>query len=253
MKYLIFLDIDGTILPENHIISPRTIRAIKDAQEQGHLVFINSGRSIAFMPEELSPCIQPTGVVAGLGTCIRMGKEILLSVNVPKEMVLLALDVADRFDNRVVLEGENYCVSYHGEFFHDIEHDLSTPGEIYERYPDIRVSKMTYKKPLSEEAIEILSPYFDVCNHADFGEIGLPGYSKATGMEFLRQRFGIDKEHVIAMGDSENDRLMLEKAGIAVVMGNGTPKMKEIADFISIDCADGGVGYAIEELVLKRR
>jgi hydroxymethylpyrimidine pyrophosphatase-like HAD family hydrolase len=71
-------------------------------------------------------------------------------------------------------------------------------------------------------------------------------------MEFLRERFGIDKDHVIAMGDSDNDTLMLEAAGIAVVMGNGHPDVKKIADFISIDCADGGVGYAIEKLILEK-
>jgi hydroxymethylpyrimidine pyrophosphatase-like HAD family hydrolase len=54
------------------------------------------------------------------------------------------------------------------------------------------------------------------------------------------------------MGDSDNDTLMLEAAGIAVVMGNGHPDVKKIADFISIDCADGGVGYAIEKLILEK-
>jgi hydroxymethylpyrimidine pyrophosphatase-like HAD family hydrolase len=111
---------------------------------------------------------------------------------------------------------------------------------------------MTYVRPLTEEGTKMLEPHFAVFNHPTYSEIGLKGYSKATGMEFLRERFGIDKDHVIAMGDSDNDTLMLEAAGIAVVMGNGHPDVKKIADFISIDCADGGVGYAIEKLILEK-
>ncbi len=252
MKYLIFLDIDGTILPANGEISPRTVCAIREAQKRGHMVFINTGRSMDIIPNKVLDEVRPTGIVAGLGAWISVGDEILLSAVVPKESVMLTMEVADKFDNMIILEGEKNSVSYHGECYLGKENEISRPEELFERYPNIRISKMTYKYPLSEEAVKILEPYFEVFNHPTYSEIGLHGYSKATGMEFLRERFGIDKEHVIAMGDSDNDTLMLKNAGIAVVMGNGHPDVKKIADFISIDCADGGVGYAIEKLVLEK-
>jgi hydroxymethylpyrimidine pyrophosphatase-like HAD family hydrolase len=53
------------------------------------------------------------------------------------------------------------------------------------------------------------------------------------------------------MGDSLNDVEMLQAAGIAVVMGDGHPDVKPLADFISIDAHLGGVGQALEELVLN--
>ena len=43
----------------------------------------------------------------------------------------------------------------------------------------------------------------------------------------------------------------LQAAGIAVVMGDGHPDVKPLADFISIDAHLGGVGQALEELVLN--
>lgn len=253
MRYLIFLDIDGTILPRDTQIIPRcTIDAIEKAKEQGHMVFINTGRSKNFLPKYVVETVKPTGIVGGLGTWIKVGEEILLSEAVPKEQVVYALEIAKKFNNRIVLEGENYCVSCYGRFFDDERYDLSSPEEIYERYPDIRVSKMTFERPFSEEEVRLLSKYFTVYNNPTYGEIGLPEYSKATGMEFLSRRFGIDREHIIAMGDSENDELMLKAAGIAVVMGDGSPAVKKIADFVSIACGDGGVGYAMEKLVLDK-
>ena len=251
MKYLIFLDIDGTVLSDGKI-HPRTVNGIREAQKRGHLVFINTGRSMNIIPKIVLDEVRPDGIVGGLGAYIRLGDEVFLSESVPKELIKLSMDVAEKFGNTVILEGENASVSFLEETYLGKENEIKSVDDLYLRFPNINVSKMTYVRPLTEEGTKMLEPYFAVFNHPTYSEIGLKGYSKATGMEFLRERFGIDKDHVIAMGDSDNDTLMLEAAGIAVVMGNGHPDVKKIADFISIDCADGGVGYAIEKLILEK-
>ena len=44
-RKLIFFDIDGTIIPEDTGVIPESTKeAIKKAKENGHLVFINTGR-----------------------------------------------------------------------------------------------------------------------------------------------------------------------------------------------------------------
>ena len=53
---------------------------------------------------------------------------------------------------------------------------------------------------------------------------------------------GIPHENTLAVGDSENDRAMLEKAGIAAVMANGMPQIKAIGSIVSeADCDHDGV------------
>ena len=251
MKYLIFLDIDGTIL-DNGKIHPRTVDGVREAQKRGHMVFINTGRSMSIIPQIVLDKVKPDGIVGGLGAYIRVGDEVFLSETAPEKLINLSMDVAKKFNNTVILEGENASVSFLATTYLGKEHEVKSVDDIFERFPDINIEKMTYVRPLTEEGTKMLEPHFAVFNHPTYSEIGLKGYSKATGMEFLRERFGIDKDHVIAMGDSDNDTLMLEAAGIAVVMGNGHPDVKKIADFISIDCADGGVGYAIEKLILEK-
>jgi Cof subfamily protein (haloacid dehalogenase superfamily) len=251
MKYLIFLDIDGTIL-DNGKIHPRTVDGVREAQKRGHMVFINTGRSMSIIPQIVLDKVKPDGIVGGLGAYIRVGDEVFLSETAPENLIKLSMDVAKMSNNTVILEGENASVSFLATTYLGKEHEVKSVDDIFERFPDINIEKMTYVRPLTEEGTKMLEPYFAVFNHPTYSEIGLKGYSKATGMEFLRERFGIDKDHVIAMGDSDNDTLMLEAAGIAVVMGNGHPDVKKIADFISIDCADGGVGYAIEKLILEK-
>ncbi len=251
MKYLIFLDIDGTVLSDGKI-HPRTVNGIREAQKRGHMVFINTGRSMSIIPQIVIDELCPDGIVGGLGAYIRVGEEVFLSESVPKELIKLSMDVAQMLDNTVILEGENASVSFLEATYLGKENEVKSVEDIFERFPDINVEKMTYARPLTEEGTKMLEPHFEVFNHPTYSEIGLKGYSKATGMEFLREKYGVDKDHVIAMGDSDNDTLMLKAAGIAVVMGNGHPDVKKIADFISIDCADGGVGYAIEKLILEK-
>lgn len=251
MKYLIFLDIDGTIL-DNGKIHPRTVDGVREAQKRGHMVFINTGRSMSIIPQIVLDKVKPDGIVGGLGAYIRVGDEVFLSESAPEKLINLSMDVAKKFNNTVILEGENASVSFLATTYLGKDHEIKSVDDIFERFPDINIEKMTYVRPLTEEGTKMLEPHFAVFNHPTYSEIGLKGYSKATGMEFLRKRYGVDKDHVIAMGDSDNDTLMLEAAGIAVVMGNGHPDVKKIADFISIDCADGGVGYAIEKLILEK-
>lgn len=245
---MIFLDIDGTVLsPEG--IHPRTVAGIRRAQEAGHLVFINTGRSIGIIPPEVLEAVRPDGIVAGLGSWIRVGEQLLLSEVVPKDLLLFAMRLSEKYQNPIILEGENDCAGYGEVGWWGAERTLKTPEELFQRFPDPRVSKLTFSKRLTDPEIRELQPYFSVFNHPNYAEVGIPERSKATGMVFLRERFGIDRDHTIAMGDSDNDAEMLRAAGIAVVMGNAPDEVKRLAHLVAPDCRDGGVGIAIEQLL----
>ena len=61
-------------------------------------------------------------------------------------------------------------------------------------------------------------------------EITSPLATKAKALETLCAMLGIEAEHVLAMGDSDNDLPMLEFAGIGVAMANGEAHIKAAAD-----------------------
>ena len=54
----------------------------------------------------------------------------------------------------------------------------------------------------------------------------------------------------MAIGDNVNDKMMMEKAGLGVAMGNSAPYIKEFADYITEDNNHDGVGMAIKQWVL---
>ena len=77
------------------------------------------------------------------------------------------------------------------------------------------------------------------------------GVTKGTALLALAGRLGIPQGQVLAVGDSENDRKMLEAAGVAAVMANGMPSVKALADIVSQrDCDHDGVAELFARLGL---
>ena len=70
-------------------------------------------------------------------------------------------------------------------------------------------------------------------------------------MLMLLDGFGIPVERSIAFGDSDNDRTMLKTAGKGVAVANAQELLLKEADYITLSNTEGGVGAAIEELLLK--
>ena len=127
---------------------------------------------------------------------------------------------------------------------------LSKAVELWEKYPDMKVSKISLMDDISEEDVEILRARFPaVYKHPTFTEIPADRCNKATGIARVCEYYGADAAYTIAIGDSGNDDDMVRFAGIGVAMGNATEKIKAAADFVTLDCEDGGVAYALEKLV----
>ena len=64
-------------------------------------------------------------------------------------------------------------------------------------------------------------------------EVTAAGVNKGEALLALADHLGIPHEATLAVGDSENDRAMLEKAGVAAVMANGMPHIRQMADIVS--------------------
>ena len=84
-KKALFFDIDGTILSEiTGKIPESASAALKKAHDLGHLLFINTGRTICCLPPMI--CQLPfSGYLCGCGSYIVYNDEVLTSTQIPKE------------------------------------------------------------------------------------------------------------------------------------------------------------------------
>lgn len=80
-------------------------------------------------------------------------------------------------------------------------------------------------------------------------EVNKKGVSKSSGLRKLGALLGIQMKEMMVCGDSENDRAMIEDAGIGVAMGNAGVRIKEIADCITDSNEEDGVAHAIMKLL----
>ena len=69
MGKIIFLDVDGTLVDYHNRIPDSAVEAIRKARENGHLVYVCTGRSRAEMQPELWD-IGLDGMVGGNGSYV---------------------------------------------------------------------------------------------------------------------------------------------------------------------------------------
>ena len=80
-------------------------------------------------------------------------------------------------------------------------------------------------------------------------EVTAAGVNKGSALLALGRALGIQREQILAIGDSENDRAMLREAGVAAVMANAMPSIRSLADLVSRqDCDHDGVAELFERL-----
>lgn len=253
---IIFFDIDGTILSHrNFTISDGTRAAIRKARENGHLAFVNTGRSYAEINSEIKD-LGFDGFVCGCGTYIRYGNEDLLhstiSTNVCKELV------ADlrKYPVDAVLEGT------HTIYFNDESPfpTLQKQKEIFRTQlkfnvkswddPEISFDKFSVWYEDLDSLRGFIDKYqdlFDFMYHGEnFIEIIPKGCSKATGIEFLLSHLDIPHENTYALGDSINDLAMLNYVKNSIGMGNSHEDIIKIVTFLTKDVDEDGVAHALE-------
>ena len=109
------------------------------------------------------------------------------------------------------------------------------------------------------EAFRLLSSSFHglrdkykfVC-YGDTGcEIAGKGVTKASALERYAADRGVGMEHVMAIGDNENDLEMLRLAAVGVAVRNATDAAKEAADYVCQADNTDGVVEAIEKFCLE--
>ena len=82
-------------------------------------------------------------------------------------------------------------------------------------------------------------------------EVTARGVDKGTALLALADMLGIPREATAAIGDSENDRAMLARAGVAAVMANALPEIRALGDIVSTrDNDHDGVAELFERLGL---
>lgn len=255
-RKMIFFDIDGTIIIEDtHIIPDSAVQAIKKARENGHLVFVNTGRTFFNVTEDIRE-IGFDGYVCGCGTYIYYNDKPLLAKSLPQET---CFEIAKKLREYKV---DGLFEAADGIFFDQTRSAVGELGKVKNLFglqgfdisrswddPDLIFDKfVTWKNDDSdfEAFYSYITRDFDYIDRGNnFGEIVPKGFSKASGIKFLQEYFNIPLENCYAIGDSTNDLPMLEYVPNSIAMGNSTPLLFDKVSFVTKRIEDNGIEYAL--------
>ncbi len=256
-KKIMFFDIDGTLINTgDECFTPDAMDAIRQARENGHLMFINTGRVVAniepFMFDEAF-----NGFVCACGTYIIVDGEVVLYKHTDDDVCAMVRSAAEKCRLDIIFESHHgiYCEpdKLYTKGLRDLSIVLEKRSQITFGFPEgvFNFDKfIIWQRPDSDLAtfLDTVTPYYDYIDRTGgFGEFVPKGFSKATGIQFILDRFGLPLSAAHAVGDSTNDLPMLDYVPHSIAMGNSNPKsLFERVEYVTADIDEGGIRQALE-------
>lgn len=268
---IIAVDIDGTLTNDEKQITPRTKKALIDVQKSGRKVVIASGRH----PYGVIPYARELELekYSGFLLCFNGGRvlrasdkgfETIYSKNLNLNFVPQVCDLLK--DSNITVntyQGDTILADKKTNAYTHVEPDiLKMPFrqiDDFARRVDFPVNKLLLAgEPEELDRYEkVLASYFDgvldVFKSAPFFLEVVPlGVSKGASLHPLLKNLGLQRENLIACGDSYNDITMLGYAGLGVAMENAEEDVKAVANYITKSNNDDGIGYVAEKFMLSQ-
>ncbi len=259
---LIALDLDGTTIHHDGSMSPAVRQAVADVAEAGVHVVIATGRAIV----ATMPLIADLGLEHGFAVCSNGAVTLELDPDHPDGYRILETVTFDPGPALEMLRGSwpdaVVAVEELGVGF-----KVSAPfpdgelmGELrvvsWEELSESPATRVTFRSPTGT-AEDFLALVERIGLHGVSYAVGFTawldinpeGVSKASALELIRRRLGVETVHTVAVGDQRNDIEMLQWAARGVAMGNAPDEVKVAADEVTTHVDEDGLVPVLKSLL----
>jgi Cof subfamily protein (haloacid dehalogenase superfamily) len=261
-RWLIAIDIDGTLVHDDGFLSPRVVSEVARVRELGHEVIVATGRSAS----NAIPVINDVGIQHGYAVCSNGAVTIKVEPEHQKGFSaheVITFDPAQVLTNLIeklpnahfAVENADGSYKFHRPFpaYALGAQNVETPLEELMHEP---VSRVVVLSP-DHDADEFVGLIANIGLHSVSYAIGYTawldispqGISKASALEKRRQELGILPHQVITIGDGRNDINMFEWAiaggGFGFAMGQGPEEVHAAASAVVASVEDDGVAEVL--------
>ena len=259
---LIALDLDGTTIHHDGTMSPAVRQAVGEVAEAGFHVVIATGRAIL----ATMPLIADLGLEHGFAVCSNGAVTLELDPDHPDGYRILDTVTFDPGPALEMLRGSwpdaVVAVEELGVGF-----KVSAPFPDGELMGELRVvswaelsespaTRVTFRSPTgtAEDFLALVERIgLHGVNYAvgftAWLDINPEGVSKASALELIRRRLGVEPVHTVAVGDQRNDIEMLQWAARGVAMGNAPDEVKVVADEVTLHVDEDGLVPILKSLL----
>lgn len=260
---LVLADVDGTLVTEQKILTPRAQRAVMALRRAGIRFAITSGRPPRGMAMLFDPLELDTPIAAfNGGLFVKRDLTILAQTTVPAEVAHQAIElirghgldawVYSGNDWLITISGaphverEAWTVKFAPKVVTDFDGVMDRVAKIVgvsDDHERVRRCESDAQAAFGQRATAARSqPYYlDVTNK---------DANKGAVVEFLSRHFEVPAQEIATIGDQQNDVLMFKRSGFSIAMGNASDDVKAQATEVTDSYNDEGFAKAIERFIL---
>ncbi|MBU2062057.1 MAG: Cof-type HAD-IIB family hydrolase [Bacteroidetes bacterium] len=266
MKYkMLVLDMDDTLLNDDHTISNENKEMLFKAKEKGVHIILASGRPTPAMTryaQELE--LDNSFIISYNGAVITDLKtnEIIFEQMLTKDQIHELYEYSVKSKTAIITYIDGAVVSETESEYIDIE--LSITGLPHNKVVSFKEAVQTpavkcilleepsYLKTVEKDLKEAM-PHLSVSMSKPFFlEVAQHGIDKAASIKILSEKLGVLQSEIIAVGNAGNDLTMIEYAGLGVWVDNVTPELRDRGDIIVASNNDHGVAEVIQRFILNQ-
>ncbi len=262
---LLACDMDGTLFRQDLAISPRVRDAVARAQRAGVLVVLATGR----MPVAACAFVDLLGLagpqIYANGALIQtVAGEVVFHQPVPAAVAAQVVAYCQKRHLHLnAYVGDTVYVERLGpeaEFTRQLNRVDPVPvPSLAARLAETEPTKLVVVRlPVVETGLlpELQAAFRDdllvFSSVPQYCEMVNLLVDKGRALRALTEQLGLTASEVAAIGDGDNDRTLLEAAGLPIAMGNATERLKQIARYVVGPVEADGVAEAIDRFILKR-
>jgi Cof subfamily protein (haloacid dehalogenase superfamily) len=261
-KLMVALDVDGTLVDHDGHMSAAVREAAQAVVAAGHHVTIATGRSL----NATLPVIEHIGIENGYAVCSNGGVILRVDSGLPDGYEIIHKATFDPGPALRALRKRLPSAKYALE---DEDFNFLSTERFQDASFGVEAIGVDFQTMLEATAVRVV--VFSSENtpeefHAAIRHVGLAGvtYSvgwtawldiaaagvtKASALEQLRDRLGIEAPRTVAVGDGRNDIEMLTWARRGVAMGQAPVEVIAAADEVTKSVYDDGAAYVLRSLL----
>jgi hypothetical protein len=264
MYRLIAIDIDDTLLTDDGRITDATKEALAEAVRRGVTVTLATGRMFASARQIAERIGLNVPIITYQGALVKtpFDGRVLYERNLPADAAREIFDYCRRHGLHLQLYTEDEL--YAAEDNDKVREYAERCAVPYRVEPDLerliarpQIKMLIIDDPDRLDRIaEELRPVYRGRVHMtkskpNYLEFLHPEATKGHALAALARHVGCAMEETIAIGDSWNDREMIEMAGLGVAMGNAIEALKMVAGFVTKTNNEDGVKHVIDTFILN--
>jgi Cof subfamily protein (haloacid dehalogenase superfamily) len=260
---LMLSDVDGTLVTDDKVVTPRARAAIAEFRA-AHIGFtITSARPPRGM-KILIDDLKIDTIVAGFngGVFVKPDLTVIQARFLPRTVAALALEIIGQHElaawiytdtewfvpdpNGAHVAREAFTINFEAKVSRDFGSLRSRAAKIVGVSDDLQAVAQCEAVLQSElhgqASAERSQPYYLDVTH--------PEANKGGVVEFLSRYLDIAPAEIATIGDMPSDVRMFEKSGLSIAMGNASAEVQAQANFVTLSNEEDGFAYAMDKFVL---